>query len=320
MKKTSKALTISAAAALTGAAAYIGTGGLLCYGILSKKTCNKYPEELLHCPGNMKRYLSDPHFRTADDWYNAIAPEDTVLYNEKGDKLLAKVITQDKPGKKWLIAVHGYSSRPRAMARQAIHFFRNGYNCILPCQRAHRNQEEKFTSMGYFERYDVISWINYILSRCPDAQIVILGISMGSATVMLTTGEKLPPNVKCCIADCGYSSCMELFRGSIKTTAGLPPFPFLYAADAFSKLFLGWSFRDCSPIDAVAASSTPTLFIHGEADPVVPFWMMEALYEKCSAEKKKLALPDTGHDEACEKHPEEYWEAVDSFVSAYVTE
>lgn len=317
-KSTSAVIKAVTGTLIAGTAAYLGTGGLLCYEILSKKTCNKHPEELLHIPENMKRYLKDENFRNADDWYNAINPDDTVLLNEKGEKLLAKIIPQESSSHKWLIAVHGYTSRPRAMARQAIHFYKNGYNVIMPCQRAHRNQEAKFTSMGYFERYDVISWINYILSMDPDAEIVLLGISMGSATVMLTTGENLPKNVKCCIADCGYSDCFELFKHSIKHEVGLPAFPFIGAADAFAKLFLGWSFKDCSPIDAVSHSETPTLFIHGENDPVVPFWMMEALFEKCSAEKEKLATPETKHDEACEKHPEEYWTAVDSFVKKYM--
>lgn len=319
MKKVKKAAKIIAGTLAAGTLAYIGTGGLLCYGILSKKTCNKHPEELLHIPDNMRRYMQDERFRTADDWFNGINPDDTVLINEKGEKLISKIISQDKTSHKWLIAVHGYTSRPRAMARQAIHFYKNGYNVIMPCQRAHRNQEAKFTSMGYFERYDVISWINYIISLDPDAEIVLLGISMGSATVMLTTGEDLPENVKCCIADCGYTNCRELFKGSITKESGLPEFPFLNAADTFAKLFLGWSFSDCSPIDAVAHSKTPTLFIHGEDDPVVPFWMMEALYEKCSAKKAKLATPETGHDEACEKHPEKYWESVDSFVNELVS-
>ena len=320
MKKVKTAAKIIAGTLAAGTVAYIGTGGLLCYGILSKKTCNKHPEELLHIPDNMRRYLHDENFRLADDWYNAINPDDTVLINEKGENLLSKIVLQDNPSHKWLIAVHGYTSRPRAMARQAIHFYKNGYNIIMPCQRAHRNQEARFTSMGYYESYDVISWINYIISQDPEAEIVLLGISMGSATVMLTTGEKLPENVKCCIADCGYTNCRELFKGSIKREAGLPEFPFLGAADTFAKLFLGWSFSDCSPIDAVAHSKTPTLFIHGEDDPVVPFWMMEALYEKCSAKKAKLATPDTGHDEACEKHPEKYWESVDGFLKEFVSE
>lgn len=317
MKKCTKTALAAAGVALGASALYLGTGGVLCYGILSKKTCNKHPEELLKAPGNMHRYLHDENFRIADDWYNGINPDDTVLVNEKGEKILAKEILQEKPSHKWLIAVHGYTSRPRAMARQAIHFYKNGYNCIMPCQRAHRNQEAKFTSMGYYERYDIISWINYIISADPEAEIVLLGISMGSATVMLVTGEVLPSNVKCCIADCGYTTCYELFKGSIKKVAGLPPFPFLDMASAFSKVFNGWDFKDCSPINAVSVSDTPTLFIHGEADKVVPFWMMEALYESCNAPKAKLALPDTGHDEACAFFPERYWEAVDGFIAEH---
>lgn len=317
MKKGTKAALAVAGGALTGTALYLGTGGALCYGILSKKTCNKHPEELLHIPDNMKRYLKDENFRNADDWYNAINPDDTVLINDIGEKLIAKEILQDEFSHKWLIAVHGYTSRPRAMARQSIHFYKQGYNVLMPCQRAHRNQEAKFTSMGYYERYDIISWINYIISCDPDAQIVLLGVSMGSATVMMVTGEVLPKNVKCCIADCGYSNCNDLFKEMITVKTGLPEVPFLSAANAFSRLFLGWNFKDCSPVDAVMLSDTPTLFIHGENDNLVPFYMMEALYESCSADKAKLAVPEAGHDEACEKRPDLYWEAVDSFVSKY---
>ncbi len=317
MKKTTKAALAVTGTALSAAALYLGTGGALCYGILSKRTCNKHPEELLQAPGNMHRYLHDENFRTADDWYNAINPDDTVLRNEYGETLLAKQILQDTPSHKWLIAVHGYSSRPRAMARQAIHFYKQGYNCLMPCQRAHRNQEAKFTSMGYYEKYDIISWINYIISADPDAEIVLLGISMGSATVMLTTGEVLPKNVKCCIADCGFSDCYQLFKEMITVETGLPVFPFLQAANSFASLFLGWNFKDCAPIEAVSVSETPTLFIHGEDDKLVPFWMMEALYESCNAPKEKLAVPEAGHDEACSNAPEMYWEAVDSFVKQH---
>ncbi len=318
MKKSTTAVKIITGTALAGGAAYLGVGGLLCHAILSKKACNKHPEELLNIPDNMHRYLTDERFRRADDWYNGINPPDTVLKNEIGENLISKIIKNDTPSHKWLIAVHGYTSRPRAMARQAIHFYQKGFNILMPCQRAHRNQEAKYTSMGYYERYDVIAWINYIISADPEAEIVLLGISMGSATVMLTTGEALPSNVKACIADCGYSSCYELFKGSIKKESGLPPYPFIPAANLFTTLFRGWNFKDCSPIDAVAVSETPTLFIHGEADPLVPLWMMEALYEKCSAKKAKLVAPGAGHDEACEKQPQMYWEAVDSFLEGLI--
>lgn len=318
MSKKNTAIKTAAGIILGTTAAYYGVGGIICYEVLSKKSCNRYPEELLLAPGNMRRYLNDENFRYADDWYNSISPEDTVLLNDKNEELRAKIIKQKQESHKWLIAVHGYTSRPRAMARQSVHFFERGYNILMPCQRAHRNQKNRFSSMGYYERYDITEWIKYIISCDKEAEIVLLGVSMGSATVMLTTGEKLPDCVKCCIADCGYTNCKELFKISIKSQIGLPSFPFLNSADSFCKIFLGWSFEDCSPKDAVKRSSTPTLFIHGENDKLVPPYMAQELYEECTAEKQLLMCPDSGHDEACSNQPEMYWSAVDDFVKKYV--
>ena len=43
MSKKLKAAKIIAGAAVITAGAYLGAGGALCYGILSKKACNKHP-------------------------------------------------------------------------------------------------------------------------------------------------------------------------------------------------------------------------------------------------------------------------------------
>lgn len=59
----------------------------------------------------------------------------------------------------------------------------------------------------------------------------------------------------------------------------LPLFPFLNSANTVSKLRKNFDFRDCSPIDAVAHSKTPTFFVHGDSDTFVPYSMMKPLYE-----------------------------------------
>ena len=38
-----------------------------------------------------------------------------------------------------------------------------------------------------------------------DLQIVLHGISMGSAAVLMASGEKLPDDVKCNYSDCGFT-------------------------------------------------------------------------------------------------------------------
>ena len=45
----------------------------------------------------------------------------------------------------------------------------------------------------------------------PGAQVVLHGVSMGAATVMMTTGEQLPENVRAAVEDCGYTDVWEEF-------------------------------------------------------------------------------------------------------------
>ena len=299
--------------------AYLASGGVIFEGALSRwGNINSKPEEILNDPSNRQRYLKDEIFRKADDWYVASAPEDTELVNRRGETLHAEIIGAEEDSHRWAVLLHGYSSRPRTMAKQGVAFHEMGYNVLLPYMRGHRKSEQKHCTMGYLEKDDVVDWINYIVSIDPDSQIVVMGCSMGGATTMLVTGEDLPENVKCAIEDCGYTNCYTEFAAQIGEVLHLPAFPFLNAANAYSKLFYGWDFRDCSPIDAVARSKTPTLFIHGTEDTFVPYSMLAEVYDACAAEKDILEVPDSAHDESCQNHPEIYWPKIEEFLAKYV--
>ncbi len=315
VKKTIGRLVLAAAGT---AGAYYGAGGLLCGVVLGRKMLNRDPEEALDYPPAMQRYVRDELFREADDWFMKNTPAEKTLMGSDGVILHAEVIPQAEKSHKWAILCHGYTSRPRSMANQGIHYYKQGFNTLFPYMRGHRSSEHKFSSMGYYERFDMVAWINYITALDPEAQIIIHGCSMGAAITMMTTGEDLPDNVKCAVADCGYTSCWDEYKEQIGNTAHLPAFPFLYAADSFSKLFMGWSFKDCSPLEAVKRSVTPTVFVHGEKDTFVPYSMMDELYNACSAEKEKLSVPDAEHDQSCEMHPEMYWETIDPFVARHM--
>ncbi len=314
-KKIIKTAAVTAAA---GTGALLAVGGIICEGVLGRIYLNHGPAEPLNDPGNLRRYLTNDIYKAADDWFVASCPEDTVLITGRNERIHANIIPAETPSHKWAILVHGYSSRPRTMAKQGHHYAQMGFNTLFPFMRGHRNDEHLHTTFGYYERYDVIEWIRYILSGDPEAEILIHGCSMGAATTMLVTGEPLPENVKCAVADCGFTSAWDEFSEQIGNILHLPSFPFLPAANLFANLFLKWDFRKCSPIEAVARSVTPTLFIHGEDDTFVPYRMMDELYGKCSAEKDKLSVPGAQHDESCEKAPALYWEKTDAFIAKYM--
>ncbi|MBQ9507376.1 MAG: alpha/beta hydrolase, partial [Clostridia bacterium] len=163
------------------------------------------------------------------------------------------------------------------------------------------------------------AWIDYVVIMDPEAQIVLHGYSMGAVTIMLATGETLPEQVKAAVADCGFTTCWEQYANVIKHYAHLPSFPLLNAINVISIARGNFDIRKNRPIDAVARSVTPTVFLHGTADDFVKFEMMDRLYEACAAPKAKQAIEGGLHAASVEKDPALYWKTVDEFLKDYIT-
>lgn len=316
MSKTAKTLLKLAAGT---AAAYLLLGEAFYERVLNK-TFTKVKNDRRQIDDEVVKLYGAPEDQVdADAWFVAMNPDETLLVGSTGKTMRANIFMQNEYTDKWAVVVHGYTSCPRGMADQAFHFYKQGFNVLMPILISFGTDEEKYCTMGYKDKDYVKDWTDYIVNADSDAKIVILGVSMGSATTMMVTGiEDLKPNVKCAVADCGYTSCWDEFCSQTKEMFNLPSFPFVNAANTVSKLRGNFDFKKCSPIKAVAKSKTPTLFIHGEKDRFVPYWMLDKVFDACTAEKEKLSVPDAYHAESCNVHPEIYYPAVDKFVAKYL--
>lgn len=143
-------------------------------------------------------------------------------------------------------------------------------------------------------------------------RIILMGFSLGSGpTTYLASklSSKACPRLGFpkagllggCIIMSGLASCI---RTVSRTLARLLPFLDM--------------FRNVSRIGKVVA---PTLILHGESDPVVPFWHSVALWEKLQpmARWRRLAFPGGTHTNILSKHYKEAITALREFV-AFVTE
>ncbi|MGN0399703.1 MAG: alpha/beta hydrolase [Blautia sp.] len=174
---------------------------------------------------------------------------------------------------KYVILCHGYRNDCCELGYYARHFWKKGYSILLPDARGHGESEGNYIGMGWKERKDILEWIDTLCKKDPKAQIVLMGISMGVATVMMTAGETLPSNVKAVIEDCGYTSVWEESHAQIRHYFHLPAFPFLYICSAVSKLRYGYSFKEASALNQIKKCRCPVLFIHGSEDTFVPFFI-----------------------------------------------
>ena len=243
---------------------------------------------------------------------------DEYITSQDNLKLHSYQVKNQTSSNKWVITVHGYTSEGINMSSYAKKYYDTGYNVLIPDLRSHGLSEGHYIGMGWDDRLDIISWINYILNEDPNAEIVLHGISMGAATVLMTSGEEIPSNVKAIIADCGYTSVWDEFAYQLDDLFSLPEFPILNVSSIVAKIRAGYFLGEASSIEQVKKSKTPILYIHGDQDDFVPYYMMEELYNATNSEKEMLTIKGAEHAKASEVEPETYWTTVNNFINKYI--
>ncbi len=250
---------------------------------------------------------------------NAVRERVTVL-SWDGLTLCGEYVLNPGDSRLWVIAVHGYRGNHSQMTFLGAQYGRRGYNVLLPDLRGCGESGGDFIGMGWLDRKDMLSWIGWIIDRDPEARIVLHGISMGGATVMMTAGEDLPPQVRAVVEDCGYTSVWDIFKDEMAVLFHLPAFPVLQAASAVSSLRAGYNFGEASALEQVRRAKVPILFIHGEKDNFVNTAMVYPLYEACSSEKQLLVVEGAGHASSFAMDPERYFGTVFDFLEEYTAE
>lgn len=241
--------------------------------------------------------------------------EEMSCFSVDGLKLFAHSFSTNESSNRWVIVVHGYGRDQNSVWDIAEMYLKNGYNVLTPDLRASGKSEGQYLSMGYFESEDIKIWINEIIKKNPEAQIILHGVSMGAATAMMTAEKGVPNNVKVLIEDCGYTNAYTMFSMELKKIFGLPSFPIMNFVDFMSRLKSGYFLSNAAPIDGINKISIPTLFIHGEQDELAPASMVEELYNAANCEKEILKIPNARHADSRKVSSEQYYNTVFNFIN-----
>ncbi len=242
--------------------------------------------------------------------------EQTGITSYDGLSLHGYIVRQNSDV--WVIALHGYDDSGTAMAQMTGGFYARGYNLLLPDMRGQGKSEGSYIGMGWHDRLDVLSWIDWLNEEYENPEIIVYGVSMGGATAMMVSGEKLPSNVRCIIEDCGYASVKDEFAYEGKALFHMPYYPFVWAASLVTKVCAGYSFEEASALEQVKKSETPMLFIHGEDDTFVPVENVYKVYEAATCEKQLLTVPGAQHASSMLKDYRLYWQTVYDFIDRYI--
>ncbi len=187
-----------------------------------------------------------------------------------------------------------------------------GMNTLLVDQRAHGESGGRTITFGLRERYDCQAWCRYAAQRWPGVPTVLAGVSMGAATVLMAAGLDLPEQVRGVIADCPYSSPVDIIKKVMRDdhlpAALLWPFVRLGA-----RLYGRFDPAETTAAREIKKAKVPILIIHGEDDRFVPCDMSREIYDACPGPKMRVTFPDAGHGLSYIVDTEGYRRAVTRF-------
>jgi fermentation-respiration switch protein FrsA (DUF1100 family) len=249
--------------------------------------------------------------------------QDVSIESRLGYTLQGTYLPNPVPSNKTVIFVHGIAANRLMGLWYAGIYFDQGYNVLIYDSRAHGASGGESVTWGYFEKYDLDQWVDWIKERQPNGVVGIHGVSMGAATALEHTKlNEASKRVRFYIADSSYSDLEELLTqqidGAVSAHNPLWVKSLLKYSSIVAYVRSGFRYEDVSPVKAVTSVTTPILYLHGEDDKLVPVAMSKQLVAASKGVKEIHTFPGVGHAMAIFDRKAEYRRYVTNFLQKTV--
>jgi len=189
---------------------------------------------------------SGPHAQTPADLGWAYTD---VSFSSHGTPLKGWYVPSATPTDKTVIFLQGHGDDKRKFLARHGAILHEKYNLLTFDLRNQGQSGGTTTTMGFYERDDLLAAIDYAKTSLGAARIGIMGLSMGAATVLETAAAS--PDVKAVIADSPYASVADQ-TADVAKTRGYPLSKYVgWAASAKIGWDVGHPMRPRDPINAV---------------------------------------------------------------------
>ena len=266
--------------------------GLFMGNIIYNEMCVRHSRLHANNTGRWQQILENG--KTSRNW------QDIRMPSRFGYSLTGTFIPNPQTTDKTLIFLHGFSESRLAGLSYVNIYLNAGYNLLLVDSRAHGDSGGESVTWGVYEKYDVDQWVDWLRYRYPAGIIGMHGISMGAATALLHAGlNESNKRVAFYIADSAYSDLVSLLTDQmnqrLRLPGNIPPQFLLPYANAVAFLRSRFNFGDAAPLRVVQQVTTPVLYIHGEADRLVPASMSQQLFSATKGQRQIQLFPRADH-------------------------
>lgn len=250
----------------------------------------------------------------AAEWYEEQEFEAVSILSYDDLRLEGDFLENEDSSGKAVILAHGFRGNREDMKNFVQFYYDQGFDVLIPDARGHGESEGDYIGFGWHDRLDLKQWTQLLIDEENSNDIFLHGVSMGAASVLMTSGEELPAAVKGIIADSAYTSAADILSYQLESIYNLPAFPLIPITSGITELRAGFNFNEASALEQAARNALSLFIIHGEADELVPASMAEELYEAAGGDKMFWSVPDAGHVKAYTIATQQYQEQLKRFI------
>lgn len=314
-------ITLGALTGAVGAAAFYGFHEWAYRALIHADF--KVPESLGKAISENKASDASSLAAVGKEWMHNHGYQKYNMLNADGNMLTAYLFRPKKKSNVYVFASHGYRSEGIGewcfFAKYYVEEL--GYNLFVVDHQGQGKSTGQYLGFGSLEARDGIQWLKFMNDKFgKKIKIFLHGISMGSATVMLMTGDKdLPENVRFTIADCGYTSALNEFNYKLQAL-NIPTWPLVPCLSRKNIKRAKYDFqKDTDALSAVGRAKIPMLFIHGTKDKFVPTYMVHELFDNCSSPyKDKFIVEGADHAESYRVDKQGYEKKINEFAKMFL--
>jgi hypothetical protein len=189
-----------------------------------------------------------------------------------------------------VIFCHGLTGTRMQLGAQAQFVHSLGHDVLMFDMRGHGASEGDFTSLGYFERHDVLAACGYLRERRGAKGIVLYGFSLGAVAAVMAAAED--EGVLGVVAESPYSSLEEIVAHKAREHYHVPKWPLVTLSLWATEVRRGFDRREVDLTKALPRlEGKEALLVASRSDKTIPVEMTREL-----------------KDYLCEGH--EYWEVT----------
>ncbi|MGA2183108.1 MAG: alpha/beta fold hydrolase [Bryobacteraceae bacterium] len=225
--------------------------------------------------------------------------------------LRAWVFEPEHPGGGAVMLFHGMADSRLSGLGYARLLLRHGYRVLAADERGNGSSGGAIETFGVLERRDTHAWADWLFANTPTTRLYGLGESMGAGVLLESLASER--RFRAVVAECAFQNFREVAYDRVSQHFGTRlafKRPLYFGVIESGFLYARWRYGidldDASPEDAVAATRTPVLLVHGLADDNVYPVQSERMAARNPARVSLWEPPKSCHTCALGAVPEEF--------------